>query len=80
MGQRTKEANMKQNQNQTIDQKKGSADRDVTGSKQGMPGGDIGRNSMAGKNSASGKADHRGSEGSSREPKSSRSGSDSNES
>jgi hypothetical protein len=76
---RIEEAAMR-NQNQTIDQKKGSADRSVTGSKQGMPGGDIGRNSMAGKNAASSKSDYGGSEGNSRERKSSRSGSDSSES
>ena len=36
---------MKQQNNQ-VDQKKGSADCDVTGSKKGMPGGEIGRNSV----------------------------------
>jgi hypothetical protein len=75
--QRIEEASMKQHDQ--IDQKKGSADRSVTGSKQGLPGGDIGRNSMAGKDSAT-KSDYGGSEGNSRERKSSRSGSDSDES
>ena len=104
---------MKQQNNQ-IDQKKGSADRDVTGSKKGMPGGEIGRNSMGSgqasgagyggyenaygssagtgsassgarstannSNSASGKPDYGGPEGNSRERKSARNGSDSNES
>ena len=82
---------MKQYQNQTFDQKKGSADRDVTGSKKGMPGGDIGRGSMSSSSSSStsasnqsrsagSKADHGGPEGNSRERKTSRSGSHSNES
>ena len=68
------------------DQKKGSADCDVTGSKKGMPGGDIGRGSMAGSNSsashsrsAGSRSDYGGS-GSSHERKPSRSGSDSTES
>ena len=44
------------------DQKKGSADRETTGSKKGMPGGDIGRNSMSGGESrhSSGKLDYGG--------------------
>ena len=105
---------MKQQNNQ-IDQKKGSADCDVTGSKKGMPGGEIGRNSMgtgssqnaasyggyessygsaAGSGSATrsttgstsagnamtGKSDYGGPEGNSRARKTSRNGSDSNES
>src|SRR5205085_11989794 len=115
---RIEEASMRQqhNQNQNgnqIDQKKGSADCDVTGSKKGMPGGEIGRNSMAsssgsnagyggyqsshGNNTAasgssgagiqanhsqgvSGRSDYGGSEGNSRERKTARNGSDSNES
>ena len=75
---------MRQERNQSYDQKKGSADCDVTGSKKGMPGGDIGRNSLSGSDSstrnASGKSDYGGSEGNSRERKSPRNGSDSNES
>ena len=81
---------MKQQQNQTYDQKKGSADCDVTGSKKGMPGGDIGRGSMSAGSSdssrshqtrsAGGSADYGGSEGNSRERKSARNGSDSSES
>ena len=97
---------MKQHNNQ-IDQKKGSADCDVTGSKKGMPGGEIGRGSMgsgqsaasyggyensyggsansaartgSASNTVTGKSDYGGSEGNSRERKTSRSGSDSNES
>ena len=76
---------MKHPSNQ-IDQKKGSADCDVTGSKKGMPGGDIGRSSMSSPNqsgsqsrSAGSKSDYGGSEGNSRERKNSRSGSDSDE-
>lgn len=73
---------MRQQHNQSYDQKKGSADRDVTGSKKGMPGGDIGRGSMSSSSSghSSGSADYGGPEGNSRERKSSRHGSDSNES
>jgi hypothetical protein len=76
---------MRQERNQSHDQKKGSADCDVTGSKKGMPGGDIGRNSMSGSDSqatrhATGKSDYGGSEGNSRERKSARNGSDSSES
>ena len=78
---------MRQDRNQSYDQKKGSADCDVTGSKKGMPGGDIGRNSLSGSSSdstatrhASGKSDYGGSEGNSRERKSPRNGSDSSES
>ena len=72
---------MRQERN-SHDLKKGSADRDVTGSKKGMPGGDIGRNSMSGSDSkasrhATGKSDYGGS---SHERKSPRSGSDSSES
>ena len=79
---------MRQERNQSYDQKKGSADRDVTGSKKGMPGAEIGRNSMSGMSgtagnatrNAGGTADHGGSEGNSRERKTARNGSDSNES
>ena len=76
---------MRQDRNQSHDQKKGSADCDVTGSKKGMPGGDIGRNSLSGSDStntrhASGNSDYGGSEGNSRERKSPRNGSDSSES
>ena len=75
---------MRQDRNQSYDQKKGSADCGVTGSKKGMPGGDIGRNSPSGSDSstrhASGTSDYGGSEGNSRERKSPRNGSDSNES
>ena len=64
---------MKQQDNQSYDQKTGSADREVTGTKKGMPGGEIGRGSTA-----SGNADYGGSEGNSPERKTSRNGSDSN--
>ena len=74
---------MRQERNQSYDQKKGSADCDVTGSKKGMPGGEIGR-SLGGTSNASRSAgsgsDYGGSEGNSRERKSARHGSDSNES
>jgi hypothetical protein len=59
-----------------VDQKKGSADRDVTGSKKGMPGGEIGRNASP----VTAKPDYGGAEGNSRERKSARNGSDSDES
>jgi len=72
------------NSNQTYDQKKGSADRSVTGSKHGMPGGDIGRGSMSSSSSSSrssgSRSDYGGSEGNSRERKNARSGSQSNRS
>jgi hypothetical protein len=76
---------MRQDRNQSYDQKKGSADRDVTGSRKGMPGGDIGRNSMSGSESnasrhASGKLDYGGGASDSHERKGARSGSDSSES
>ena len=71
---------MRQQHNQSYDQKKGSADQSVTGSKQGMPGGEIGRGSMGASRSGSSNADYGGPEGNSRERKTSRSGSDSNES
>jgi hypothetical protein len=80
---RIEEACMKQQHNQSYDQKKGSADRDVTGSKQGMPGGEIGRGSMSSGSSngrSSGNADYGGPEGNSRERKTARNGSDSGES
>jgi hypothetical protein len=75
---RIEEASMKQYQNQTFDQKKGSADQVATGQKQGMPGGQIGRGSMGA--SRGGNVDSGGPEGNSRERKSPRNGSDSNES
>ena len=73
---------------QSYDQKKGSADCDVTGSRKGMPGGEIGRNSMSSpsgssgqsRNAGSGRSDYGGSEGNSRERKTARNGSDSDES
>ena len=76
---------MRQQHNQSFDQKKGSADRDVTGSKKGMPGGEIGRNSMSGSSdsatrNAGSKSDYGGSEGNSRERKGARNGSDSSKS
>ena len=83
---------MRQQQNQTYDQKKGSADQCTTGEKQGMPGGSIGRGEMGmdssgtstgsnnTRNAGSGRSDHGGSEGNSRERKTARNGSDSNES
>ena len=77
---------MRQERNQSYDQKKGSADCDVTGSKKGMPGGEIGRNSMSGSSSesatrnAGSRSDYGGSEGNSRERKTARNGSDSDES
>jgi hypothetical protein len=80
---RIEEASMKQQHNQSFDQKKGSADRDVTGSKKGMPGGDIGRGSMSSSSSSgrsSGNADYGGREGKSRESKNARNGSDAAES
>jgi hypothetical protein len=76
---------MKHNQNSDL--KKGSADRSATGSKQGMPGGQIGRGEMSmGSSSASNqssrsagsRSDYGGSEGNSRQHKSARNGSDSN--
>ena len=80
---------MKQ-QNQNVDLKKGSADCDVSGSKKGMPGGDIGRGSnLSGSardsgssqgSNAAGRSDYGGPEGNSRERKSARNGSDSDES
>ena len=60
---------MKQYQNQTFDQKPGSADSEVSGSKKGMPGVKIGRAELD---------DDGGSEGNSRERKTDRNGSDSN--
>jgi hypothetical protein len=77
------EASMRQQHNQSYDQKKGSADREVTGSKKGMPGAEIGRGNMssdASSGHARGKGDYGGTEGNSRERKSARNGSDSNES
>ena len=73
---------MRQQQNQSYDQKKGSADCDVTGSKKGMPGGEIGRNNLDDSSTrhAGAKSDYGGSEGNSRERKSVRNGSDSSES
>lgn len=65
----------KQHGNQ--DQKKGSADESVTGSRQGMPGGNIGRGEDPGR--LAGRSDHGGEEGNSRERKTGRNGSDSNE-
>jgi hypothetical protein len=72
---------MKQH-NQNVDQKKGSADRDVSGTRKGMPGGAIGRNEAGIDHSrnAGGRSDEGGSEGNSRERKGARTGSDSNES
>ena len=82
---------MKQYQNQSFDQKKGSADQCATGQKHGMDGGSIGRGNMAmGSNASSsasnrssqgssGRSDYGGSEGNSRERKTARNGSDSNE-
>ena len=68
---------MKQHQNQTFDQKKGSADQCVTGNRQGMPGGNIGRDEASRSNMKS-RSDHGGEEGNSRERKTARNGSDSN--
>jgi hypothetical protein len=82
---RIEEAHMKHNQNSEL--KKGSADRSATGSKQGMPGGQVGRGEMSmGSSSASNqssrsagsRSDYGGSEGNSRQHKSARNGSDSN--
>jgi hypothetical protein len=67
----------RQYQNQTFDQKKGSADDRTSGQPQGMPGGEIGRNQTR---NAGGNADEGGPEGNSRERKTARNGSDSNES
>ena len=69
----------RQNQNQTFDQKKGSADERVTGNRQGMPGRNIGRNETSTSNTKA-RSDHGGPEGNSRERKTARNGSDSNES
>ena len=76
---------MRQDRNQSYDQKKVSADCDVTGSKKGMPGGEIGRNKLSGSDSnatrhATGKSDYGGSEDNSRVRKSPGNGSDSSES
>ena len=81
---------MKQQHNQSYDQKKGSADQCTTGQKQGLDGGSIGRGSMNmgsssssasnGSRSAGSRSDYGGSEGNSRERKTARNGSDSNES
>jgi hypothetical protein len=79
---------MKQQHNQTYDQKKGSADQCATGQKQGMPGGSIGRGEMDmgspgarndSRGSSASRSDYGGSEGNSRERKTARNGSDSNE-
>jgi hypothetical protein len=45
----------------SYDQKKGSADRDLTGSKKGMPGGNIGRDSMASSHQSSSHSRNAGS-------------------
>jgi hypothetical protein len=82
---RIEEAHMKHNQNSDL--KKGSADRSATGSKQGMPGGQVGRGEMSmGSSSASNqssrsagsRSDYGGSEGKSSQHKSARNSSDSN--
>lgn len=65
-------------QNQSFDQKKGSADQTVSGNRQSMPGGNIARGE--GSMNMSRRSDHGGPEGNSRERKTSRSGSDSSES
>lgn len=71
----------------SYDQKKGSADCDTTGSKKGMPGGDIGRGSMGSPSSsdshsrnAGSKSNSGTSEGNSRGQRNSRSSSGSSES
>ena len=68
----------KKQQNQSFDQKKGSADQSVSGSRQSMAGSNIARgdSSMHSRSCT----DYGGPEGNSRERKSSRSGSDANES
>ena len=80
---------MRQERNQSYDQKKGSADQCATGQKRGMDGGSIGRGEMSmgsgsssgqSRNAGSGRSDHGGSEGNSRERKTARNGSDSSES
>ena len=68
----------KKQQNQTFDQKKGSADQSVSGSRQSMAGSNIARGDSSIR--SSGRSDYGGPEGNSRERKSSRSGSESNES
>jgi hypothetical protein len=71
---------MKQQHNQSSNLKQGSADRGVTGSKQDMSGGHLGRGSMNAGSSGSLESGSSGrSEGSSRERKSSSSGSRSSE-
>jgi hypothetical protein len=68
----------KKQQNQSFDQKKGSADQSVSGSRQSMAGGNIARGD--GSMHSRSRSDYGGPEGNSRERKSSRSGSDSSES
>ena len=81
---------MRQQNNQSYDQKKGSADQCATGQKHGMDGSSIGRSEMnMGSSSSSvsnqsrstgSRSDYGGSEGNSRERKTARNGSDSSES
>jgi hypothetical protein len=83
-----KECVMAQRNDQTYDQKKGSADERVSGEKHGMPGAAIARGegtadgggAPAGnaKRAHGGRADDGGSEGNSPERKTARNGSDSN--
>jgi hypothetical protein len=68
----------KKQQNQSFDQKKGSADQSVSGSRQSMAGSNIARGEGSMKSSA--RSDHGGPEGNSRERKTSPSGSNSDES
>ena len=68
----------KKQQNQSFDQKKGSADQSVSGSRQSMAGSNIARGE--GSIHSSARSDYGGPEGNSRERKSSRNGSDSGES
>ena len=68
----------KKQQNQSFDQKKGSADQSVSGSRQSMAGSNIARGDHSMQSRS--RSDYGGPEGNSRERKSSRSGSDSNES
>jgi hypothetical protein len=65
-------------QNQSFDQKKGSADQTVSGSRQSMAGSNIARGDSS--MNMGGRSDYGGPEGNSRERKTSRNGSDSNES
>ena len=67
----------KQPENQTVDQKKGSADESVTGTRQSMPGINIARGDSS--VDASARSADGGPEGNSRERKTARNGSDSNE-